>query len=140
MQMTQLLYVSSYVDEYGFELPGFIKNIAVNYAARDLQGMTLFSNGNIMQLLEGRSSIVSEILHKLPHDAKQFGVIALLNRPIEAHCLSETSIGFSSHELRLIKKSPNNISVFKLQPAEVKKRLTPSPAKVLMMQFASDYG
>jgi hypothetical protein len=106
----------------------------------DVRAMTLFANGNIMQLLEGNYLVVNDVFEKLRYDAKQIGIVQLFNKPLTTHCLSETCIGYSSHELEHISILPPNISVFKLQQTEVKKRLTPSPAKALMMQFSFDYG
>jgi hypothetical protein len=140
MRLTQLLYVSSYLDEYGFDLPNFIETLVMANDELDIRGMTLFANGNIMQLLEGDYPVVTDVFEKLRYDAKQIGIFELFRKPLQTHCLSETCIGYSSHELTHISKLPHNISVFKLNPAEVKKRLSPSPVKVLMMQFASDYG
>jgi hypothetical protein len=140
MQLTQLLYVSSYSDEYGFDLPNFIETLVIANDEFDVRGMTLFANGNIMQLLEGDYPVVTDVFEKLRYDAKQIGIIELIKKPLENHCLSETSIGYSAHELGLISKSPDNISLFNLYPAEVEKRIFKSPAKVLMMHFASDYG
>jgi hypothetical protein len=102
--------------------------------------MTLFAKGNIMQLLEGDYPVVTDVFEKLRYDAKQIGIFELLKETLAAHCLSDTSIGYSSHELGLISKFPKHISVFKLHPVEVEKRMLKSPAKVLLMRFASDHG
>jgi hypothetical protein len=140
MQLTQLVYVSSYADEYGFDLPNLIDTPLLANKELDVKGMTLFANGNIMQLLEGDYPAVNYVFEKLRYDAKQFGIVELFNKPVANQCLYETSIGYSSHELKLISKSSGNIALFKLHPAEVEKRIAKSPGQVLMMQFASDYG
>jgi hypothetical protein len=140
MQLTQLLYVSSYADDYGFDLPNFMETLVVVNDELDVRGMTLFANGNIMQLLEGEYPVVTDVFERLRYDAKQIGIIELLKKPLANYCLCETSIGYSSHELGLISKSPHNIALFKLHPAEVEKRIFKSPGQVLMMQFASEYG
>lgn len=140
MQLTQLVYVSSYVNEYGFDLPDFIETLVLTHDELDVRGMTLFANGNIMQLLEGDHSVVTDVFGKLRHDARQVGMLELLKKPLENYCLSETSMAFRSHELALISKSTHYISMFELHPVEVGKRISTSAGKVLMMQFASDYG
>jgi hypothetical protein len=140
MQLTQLLYVSSYADEFGFDLPNFIDNLLLANDELDVRGMTLFANGNIMQLLEGDYPAVTDVLEKLRYEAKQIGIFELFKKPVANHCISETSIGYSTHESGLITKTPSNIALFKLRPAEVDKRLLQSPGKVLMMQFAADNG
>ncbi len=139
MQLTQVLYVSSYADEHGFDLPNFMKTLVLANDELDVRGMTLFANGNIMQLLEGYYPVVTEVFEKLRHDARHIGTLELLKKSLANFCLSETSMGYSSHELRLLSKSPHNISIFKLHPAEVERRICRSPGQVLMTQFAYDY-
>jgi hypothetical protein len=140
MQLTQVLYVSSYADEHGFDLPNFMKTLVLAKDELNVRGMTLFANGNIMQLLEGNYSVVTQVFGKLQHDARNIGTLELLKKPLAHYCLAETSIGYSLDEFRLISKTPHHISIFKLHPAEVEKRISRSPGQVLMTQFASDYG
>ena len=140
MRLIQLVFVSSYVDDYGLDLPKFIERLVFENDALPVRGMTLFANGNIIQLLEGDDSIVNGIFQKLPNDSKQFGVFELLNSPLVNYCLSETSIGYSAHEFKLTSGQSSKISMFQLSQVEVDKRIIESPGKVLMMQFASDYG
>ena len=65
MQLMQLVYVSAYLNEYGQDLPKLLENTALANDDGGVLGMTLFSNGNIMQLLEGRSHDVEAIFQKL---------------------------------------------------------------------------
>ena len=136
MQLTQLVYVSSYIDEFGINLPDFIENSAICNDDLGVRGMTLFSNGNIMQLLEGGKTVVRRIFKRLPMDAYQFQVMELMQTEIPSPALIETSIGFSLHSLRLIKKPPSRIALFRLKPEEVSARIVDSPGKVLMKNFA----
>ena len=136
MQLTQLVYVSSYIDEFGINLPDFIENSAICNDDLGVRGMTLFSNGNIMQLLEGGKTVVRRIFKRLPLDANQFQVTELMQTVVASTALTETSIGFSLHSLRLIKRPPSRITLFRLMPEEVSARITDSPGKLLMNNFA----
>lgn len=140
MQLTHLVYASTYVDEYGVDLPDFIETFVVTNVEPATRGMTLFSGGNIIQLIEGDYRLVNDVFMKLKHQGKQFEIMKLLNAPIEHHCLLETSIGFGRDGLKFMSKSPNKIALFQLHPAEVDKRVLECPSKVLMMQFAFDFG
>jgi hypothetical protein len=135
-----MLYVSSCADEYEFDLANFMETLVLANDELGVRGMTLFSNGYIMQLLEGDFPVVTDVFEKLRYDAKEIGIIEMLKKPLAAHCLSETSIGYSSSNSALLSISPPNIALFKLHPAEVEKRLSPSPGKILMVQFATEYG
>lgn len=72
----------------------------------------------------------------LPFDANQFQVMELMQTVIAAPALTETSIGFSLHSLRLISRPPSKIALFRLKPSEVNARVADSPGKLLMENFA----
>lgn len=139
MQLIQLVYVSAYVNQYVLDLPKLMEKTALANDDNGVLGMTLFSNGNIMQLLEGRSQDVQSIFQKLQNHAHQWNVFETLRRPMEDLSQSETSIGFDTHSYKLISKSSSGIALFRLNANEVNQRLKDSPAKALMLQFAADH-
>lgn len=61
MRLTQMAYVSSYVDECGVDLPDFIEAFVLANVESAVEGMTLFSRGNIIQLLEGDYRVVNDV-------------------------------------------------------------------------------
>jgi hypothetical protein len=140
MQLTQLLYVSSYAEEYEFDWGQFTETLVLATDELDVKGMTLFANGYIMQLLEGDYPVVTDVFEKLRYDAKLIGIIELINTPLKTHCLLETSIGYSANEFAPTSKLADNIVLFNLHPAEVEKRILQSPGKMMMLQFVSEYG
>ena len=140
MPLTQLVYVSSFIDEYGTGLPAIIHRSGLGDQADGLTGMTLFSNGNIIQLIEGRKARVQSLFAALPAFGKQFQIIALMEAPVPQACLPDTSIGLDTLSWTLLSHAPSSIALFKLGVAEVKSRLLPSPGMVLMVNFARDYG
>jgi len=141
MQLTQLVYVSSYIDEFGIQLPDFIEDSAIADSASGVKGMTLFSNGNIIQLIEGEFTVVGNTFRKLAHslDCGQSQATLLLDCAIKAASLSETSIGFALNSLRLITRPASKISLFRLNPQEVASRLSDSQGKALMLGFAETH-
>ena len=139
MQFIQLVYVSAYVNQYGLDLPKLVEKTALDNDDGGVLGMTLFSNGNIMQLLEGRPRDVDSIFQKLQSHAHQWNVFEMFRGPIENLSQSETSIGFDTHSYKLISKTDSEIALFKLNAIEVDQRLKESPAKAFMLQFAADH-
>lgn len=141
MRLTQLVYASSYIDEYGIQLPTFIENSALADSTANVTGMTLFSRGNIIQLIEGTRAGVDSSFRKLAYSPAggQFQVKLLLHCAVETSTLSETSIGFALNSLRLITRSPSKISLFRLDPQEVASRIAESEGKELMLGFAENY-
>lgn len=99
--------------------------------------MALFSNGNIMQRIEGERTVVGNTFRKLAHSlaCRQFQATLLIDCAIKAPSLKETSIGFALNSLRLITRPATKISLFRLNPHEVASRLGDSQAKALMLGF-----
>jgi hypothetical protein len=136
MAITQLVYVSSYVDEFGIRLPDLIERSALGDNAALVKGMTLFAHGDVLQLLEGESSAVSSVFTSLPMEALQFGVLKMLEDPVKQACLAHTCIGLASNSLHLQQPGDRKVEVFKLCPAEVDRRIADGTAKKILMRFA----
>lgn len=141
MQLTQLVYVSSYIDEYGIELSDFIEDSVLADSAADIRGMTLFCRGNIIQLIEGKRTAVVNSFRRLAHspEGRQFQVTPLIECEVKTLALSETSIGFALNSLRLITRPPSKIGLFRLNPQEVSSRIADSEGKALMLGFAKNH-
>jgi hypothetical protein len=138
MAWTQIVYASSYINEYGFDLPNFLETLSLANDELSVRGMTLFSHGNIMQMLEGDFREVSDVFEKLNHDARNIGVLKLLEESVDVRKLKETCIGFNAHSVQLPGRPPTRFSLFRLNPAEVESRIFDCAAKILMLQFAAD--
>jgi len=63
-----------------------------------LTGLLLYSNGDIMQVLEGTQEEVSYIFGRISQDARHGRVVKLSDGPIAARNFSEWSMGFKALE------------------------------------------
>jgi hypothetical protein len=63
-----------------------------------LTGLLLYSNGDIMQVLEGTQEEVSYIFGRISQDARHGRVVKLSDGPIAARHFSEWSMGFKALE------------------------------------------
>ena len=138
MKLKQLVYVSSYVDEYGLDLPNFMESISLTYKSDDVRMMTLFSKGEIMQLLEGPDIAVQHAFEKLQRDVKQITVTVLIDKQIETRQLTKTCMGYNTSSWLLISNPPATVGLFRLNHSSVYKQIMEGPANVLMVQFARD--
>jgi hypothetical protein len=140
MQLSQLVYVSAYFNEYGLDLTDFVQKSFLANKELSVKGMSLFSNGNIMQLLEGNDLEVGRTYQQIKESANTLGVsFEMLHKTLDAPSLTETSIGLDRYSFNLMHQPPTGISIFLIGPGEVDKRIRESPAKALMMQFAADH-
>ena len=61
-----------------------------------LTGLLLYSNGDIMQVLEGTEEEVSYIFSRISQDARHVRVLKLSDGPIAARNFSQWSMGFKA--------------------------------------------
>jgi hypothetical protein len=139
MRLVQLVYVSSFIDEYGIRLPELMERFVEKHPATNLRLMTLFAHGDVMQLLEGGSSTVTRALRALPIDAMQFAVTPLLSEPINEPCLQANCIGLAGNSLQLITPKNSQFDLFRLHPIGVGERLAKCVASKLMVGFAETH-
>ena len=94
MPLVQLVFMSSFIDEHGRDLVDLVGRSSLGKEGGDVKGMTLFSNGNILQLLQGEAFAVAKLFHALPLQTNQFQVISMAEGVIDAISLNRTCIGF----------------------------------------------
>ena len=136
MPLVQLVFMSSFIDEHGRDLVDLVGRSSLGKEGGDVKGMTLFSNGNILQLLQGEAFAVAKLFHALPLQTNQFQVIKLTEEVIEAISLKQTCIGFDKQAFRLHAELPNSIPIFKFSSAEIDQRIPSSAGRALSIDFA----
>lgn len=139
MPLIQLVILSSFVDEYGRNLVKLVGDSSLGKKGSDVKGMTLFSNGNILQLLQGEAFSVAKLFHLLPSQTKQFQVIKMTEESIETMSLNQTCIGFGKQAFKAHVDVPHGIPVFKICPAEIGRRISNSEGLVLSVDFAESH-
>lgn len=65
-------------------------------SAHDLTGILLYSNGSIMQVLEGPHDEVQYIFARISHDTRHAHVVKLADGPIEQRQFQQWSMGFKA--------------------------------------------
>ena len=65
-------------------------------SAHDLTGILLYSNGSIMQVLEGPYDEVQYIFARISHDTRHAHMVKLADGPIEQRQFQQWSMGFKA--------------------------------------------
>lgn len=89
------------------ELNAILSASRVNNSALGITGMLVYSQGNIIQVLEGNSDTIEALYQKIGLDPRHFGVIRLIKKPIEQRSFGEWSMGFrtmNSEQMQEIKQ------------------------------------
>lgn len=93
--MLSLTYVSSAVELPDPErLVEMLKRIRPRNQALGLSGMLLYSDGNIMQTLEGPDDVVETIFRTIEADPRHHDIIVILREPTERRAFPDWSMGF----------------------------------------------
>jgi len=91
----QLLYLSSasHLMDHA-ELLSLLENARENNKKLGITGFMLYSDGNIIQLLEGKKEQVESLFEKILMDHRHFGAISLIKGYTESRDFPNWSMGF----------------------------------------------
>ena len=91
----QLLYLSSAKPELTEKaLLQILSESQQRNAARDITGLLLHSDGNLIQVIEGAESTVEALFAKIQHDPRHHQVLVLSRKFVEQRDFPEYKMGF----------------------------------------------
>ena len=95
--LIQLVYLSSSAAQYSSDdLMDILKISRRNNSARDITGLLLYHNGNIIQFLEGAESAVQAVYDTIARDHRHKGVLPLLRRKVSQRDFGNWSMGYKN--------------------------------------------
>ena len=93
--MLSLTYVSSAAGRLEpAQLAAMLGDIRPKNEALGLTGMLLYSDGNIIQTLEGPDEAVEATFRSIEADPRHRGILVLLREPVEERAFPDWSMGF----------------------------------------------
>lgn len=96
--MHQIIYTSSATQAASDDDFRYIARHAnQNNRTLDITGLMLYSDGVILQVLEGEKQIVETLYDRIKRDERHSSVMKLISREIEAREFPEWSIGLSQN-------------------------------------------
>ncbi|MEM6801264.1 MAG: BLUF domain-containing protein [Bacteroidota bacterium] len=107
----QLLYLSSssYLMNQE-ELLDILKKSRENNQYAGITGFMLYSEGNIIQLLEGQRDAVESLFSKISKDKRHFGVYCMLKEYSEKRDFPDWSMGFEHIEISKLEKEVDGVN------------------------------
>lgn len=139
MNMLRLVYVSDLVDEYGFALSPLLTALGRAHVAGPVASLTVFANGNLMQLMEGEHSAVRLAFTQVHAAPVHFGITVLVEAPIAKPSIARMQLGLRQFAQEIGRALPPSVERFLLSPDELIKRLPANDALPLFTEFASGY-
>lgn len=95
MPLVQIAYASSARDPFTKEeLLELLKKSRVKNQALGITGLLLYKSGNFLQILEGESSTLRDILQKIELDPRHRGFLTIFKRNIEEREFPDWSMAF----------------------------------------------
>jgi hypothetical protein len=136
MAYTRWVLKGTLVDAYGKALPPVLQAAYGSVVGRSLYGITLFSNGHVMQLLEGEVAALQVAVRNLQDQSKIFGIERLLQEPTDGPSTESVSVGLHRFKDEIAKHLPGHVQVFSLCADEICQRTSPGKARDLLLGFA----
>jgi hypothetical protein len=76
------------------DLPALLTTCHANNTSRGVTGMLLFGNGTFLQVIEGETAVVDDLMARISRDARHKGVKVLRRDEIAQRQYSDWSMGF----------------------------------------------
>ncbi len=95
--LTHLIYASSATHTlHAQDLVAILEKSHQNNARLDVTGMLLYRSGNFLQVLEGDSTVISDLFKVIMQDPRHHQVTHLLTRPVPKRQFENWEMGFTN--------------------------------------------
>jgi hypothetical protein len=138
MALFQLIYMSSLVTNEPEILSAILDSSVRNNKRSDITGMMLYSDGNVMQVLEGDRHAVIETFKSIQLDLRHSGLYVLIEGEIATRNFASWSMGFRQLSKADLEKFPIAAQVFKARQDEIAQRVQPGEALIVLKSFVED--
>lgn len=104
LSLTYLSSASTLLDET--TLAAILSDVRPRNEARGLTGMLLYSDGNIIQVLEGPPDAVEETFAAIQDDPRHRGILVMLREEVTERAFPDWSMGFRSVRADEVRRLP----------------------------------
>lgn len=138
MGLRQIIYMSTLAEGAQSELPSILASAVKNNASCGLTGMLLYSDGNILQVLEGEEADLVAMYQRIERDPRHFGIFVLTDVDISSRQFAAWSMGYRALSAAELAAFPASEQFFKSKLPEIEQRVLPSAALQVLKTFADD--
>jgi hypothetical protein len=139
MDHLNVIFVSALRDQTGSDLPALLEEHAACSHLTSVCSMLLFSDGNVMQAMDGEASEIRCELKRLFQSPFLRDAIVLNEELVNSPSLEGHSLGAQHLTASVLDQLPANVAFFKLSEGAVAQRVRSGIARNLLKQFAADY-
>lgn len=111
--LVQFIYTSSAVKPFSDKELGLLLESAARFnRIHDITGLLLYASGTFMQVLEGESAVLDELMRKIKADTRHRDVNVLVRNTRKTRDFSQWSMGFRRMDKRDAKALPGYAPFF----------------------------
>jgi hypothetical protein len=136
--LNQILYLSSLVADSKDILRAIIEVAAKKNAQRNITGMMLYSEGNVLQVLEGEKEILQQTFDTIQTDPRHNGIIVLIEKEIPAREFAGWHLGFKRISTADLENFPMTTNLLKNHDSVIPSQTEISEAMALLQTFAEN--
>ena len=134
--MHQIIYMSSLVTPDLEVLRDIVAKSIKNNKRNDITGMMIYSDGNIVQAIEGKKDAVNEIFSHILVDMRHVGIHVVLEEKVDRRDFEAWSFGFKHIKKSEIEKWDLKGDLFKAGDKEIGARVRRGAALTVLKSFA----
>jgi len=138
MALFHLIYMSSLVAGDANALPAILEVAVRNNKQRNITGMLLYSDGNLMQVLEGEKDVVLKTFRAIEQDSRHRGCVNLHQDEIASRDFASWSMGFRHITKADFARLPVAEHVFKAGQDTIALRSRAGDALTVLKAFAGN--
>jgi hypothetical protein len=136
MALFQLIYMSALVTPDLGAVKDILDVSVKNNKRRDITGMMLYSDGDIVQVLEGEKSAVLDTFSKILLDQRHVGIQLLLEQEAADRDFGAWSMGYRHIKKADLEKWPEHVDFFKARDKDLAVRVRKGDALAVLRSFA----
>ena len=137
MALFQLVYVSTMIENDMAEFPAILESAVRNNRRRNITGMLLYSEGGVLQVLEGEKDAVLETFLEIQQDPRHYSIIVLLEEDIAARQFPSWSMGFRHLTENDMQKFQTGDDVFHGRRDQINARVLQGYAHTILQSFVA---
>ncbi len=135
-ELFQLIYMSSLVSDAVDVLPAILNTSVKNNRKKDITGILLCVEGNVVQVLEGAKCSVLETFKAIESDKRHRGIFVLIEQTVELREFADWSMGFKQITMENLQKLSCATQAFNIQQDEISRRSRFGVAQTILKSFA----
>lgn len=136
MALFQLIYMSTLAEGDTTVLASILESSVKNNKRRNITGMMLCADDNVVQVLEGPKDQVLETFQAIASDSRHNGLFVLIEQDIASRQFASWSMGFRQLSKADLAKFPQAGHVFKAREDEIATRIRAGDALTILQSFA----